>query len=163
MQVHHKPPYDAPMPAKNPRLTITMQPRLHALLRRLSELTGQSQSALIFELLDGAEPVLTRVIRVLEASENAKGEIRGFLATEMETAQGRFEHQLGLALMDLGDDVSEDIFRDVEVVRHRARRPAQAESAARLGGSVARSKPPSSNRGVRSLTKSKEKAERKVA
>ena len=59
------------MPAKNPRLTITLQPVLAAQLRRLSELTGNSQSALIAELLEGSEPIFTRMIQVLEAAEQA--------------------------------------------------------------------------------------------
>ena len=65
------------MTTKNPRLTITLQPALSAQFRRLSELTGQSQSSIIAELLSGSEPVLERMIRVLEAAEAAKGELRG--------------------------------------------------------------------------------------
>lgn len=162
-QVHHKAAYDAPMPAKNPRLTITMQPTLHALFRRLSELTGQSQSALVFELLDGAQPVLTKVCRLLEASESAKGQMKGLLASEMESAQDRIESQLGLALADnFNDEVAGDILREAETVRYRARRSADGKRSA-VAERVARVEPPVSNRGVRSLTTSQKKAERKVA
>ena len=56
------------MATKNPRLTITLQPSLAAQLRRLSELTGNSQSSLIAELLEGSGPVFDRMIKVMEAA-----------------------------------------------------------------------------------------------
>lgn len=147
--VHHNGRYDAPMPAKYPRLTITMRPGLHALLRRLSELTGQSQSALIFELLDGAEPILTRVIRLLESAELAKEELRGRLAQDMATAQERIERQLALTLDDLGEtDVGELFNARSEGPVRRARRAALGADAR----PAARASTPLSNRGVRSLT-----------
>lgn len=138
------------MPAKYPRLTITMRPALHARLRRLSELTGNSMSSLIFELLDGAEPVLTRVIRLLETAELAKEEMQGRLARDMETAQERIEHQLGLTLEEFGDDqVQADLADAGEIGPARRRRKGGKPKAA--------SAPPTeltplSNRGVRSLT-----------
>lgn len=146
------------MPAKYPRLTITMRPALHALLRRLSELTGQSQSALIFELLDGAEPVLTRVIRLLEKAELAKEELHGHLARDMAGAQQRIERQLALSLDDLGL-ASADQYLVPEVdedgPQRRARRVASGSRR------EPRAKPtPLSNRGVRSLTSTVEKTSR---
>ena len=60
------------MATKNPRLTITLTPSLAAQLRRLSELTGNSQSSLIAELLDGSGPVFDKMIQVLEAAAIAK-------------------------------------------------------------------------------------------
>jgi hypothetical protein len=150
------------MPAKNPRLTITMRPGLHALLRRLSELTGQSQSALIFELLDGAEPVLTRVIRLLEASNDAKAQLHGRLAGQMASAQKRIEHQLAITLDDLGEEDVPWLLEDAEAVHHRSAgapgaavgKLVAARRRARRSGNEG-TQPPSSNRGVRSLTKQK--------
>ena len=145
------------MPAKNPRLTITMQPGLHALLRRLSELTGQSQSALIFELLDGSAPVLNRVIRLIEASNDAKSELRGRLALDMAAAQKRIEIQLGLGLEDMGEGESvRDLLGEAEAIHfHRARGAASGKRSAARVGSPSPQKPPSSNRGVRLLTNSR--------
>ena len=65
------------MATKNPRLTITLQPSLAAQLRRLSELTGNSQSGLIAELLEGSGPVFDRMIKVMEAAKTAKEAMRG--------------------------------------------------------------------------------------
>ena len=85
------------MATKNPRLTITLKPELSAHFRRLSDLTGQSQSSIISELLAGSEPVLERMIRVLEAAEAAKGAIRGRVARGLDDAQQHLEGVLDIA------------------------------------------------------------------
>ena len=139
------------MPAKYPRLTITMRPALHARLKRLSELTGNSMSALIFELLDGAEPVLDRVVRLLETAELAKEQMHGQLARDMETAQERIEHQFGLTLNAFGD---EDVVADLDQSdfdEGPARRGRKGGRLVRPPASSAEATP-LSNRGVRSLT-----------
>ena len=59
------------MPTPNPRLTITLEPSTAAQLRRMSELTGNSQSSMISELLSQSAPVFDRLITVLEAAEVA--------------------------------------------------------------------------------------------
>ena len=89
------------MPAKNPRLTITLQPSLAAQLRKLSELTGNSQSGLIGDLLEGSGPVFDRLIQVLEAAQTAKDSMRGKLTQEMGAAQSKVEDALGMALKAL--------------------------------------------------------------
>ena len=143
------------MPAKYPRLTITMRPALHAMLRRLSELTGQSQSKLIFELLDGAEPVLSRVIRILEAAEAAQGDLRGHLTQGMLDAQERIEQQLALTLDKLGEDDVPDLLATEGPQHRRRKRSLQAAGGAPRSGDAGRPEgapTPMSNRGVRSLT-----------
>jgi hypothetical protein len=131
------------MPAKHPRLTITLRPELHARLRRLSELTQNSQSALVSQLLDGAEETLDRVIGLLEAASQATDDLRGRLAKDMHTAQVRIEQQLGLAL--------EDVSAVASLVQESLDTPPGVDggvaAAAPGGGST-----PLSNRGVRSLT-----------
>lgn len=129
------------MTTKNPRLTITLQPALSAQFRRLSELTGQSQSSIISELLSGSEPVLERMIRVLEAAEAAKGAIKGRVARGLDDAQAKLEGALDIALT--GFDVMEQAFDEI------------AEKAPKKVAST-----PLSNRGVRNSSrplKNKEK------
>lgn len=148
------------MPAKHPRLTITLDPTVHAQLRRLSELTGNSQSALIAELLSGTRPVFTRLIEVLTAAKDARSSLKGQLAKELHLAQDRLERGIGLddarlaaAAVHLeAAQIMEERSRSLPLfeVQHRARRkslPAQA------GGAPARSATPMSNRGVRSTDK----------
>ena len=144
------------MPAKNPRLTITLQPSLSAQLRRLSELTGNSQSALISELLEGSGPTFDRLIQVLDAAQKAKDALKGGVSREMEEAQQRVEQQLGLVL-DHSESVAATLLDEAEKVRRR--RPRASGSAARGAPARAALTPPS-NRGVRSLTQPAKKQTR---
>lgn len=130
------------MPAKNPRLTITLQPTLAAQLRKLSELTGNSQSGLIGELLEGSGPVFDRMIQVMEAAKTAKEAMRGRIAGDIEKAQSRVEEGLGMALEGF-DQWTGSLLDEAEVV---TRRGVGKRSAARPGASAPT---PMSNRGVR--------------
>ena len=137
------------MPAKNPRLTITLQPSLSAQLRKLSELTGNSQSALIADLLEGTGPVFDRMIQVLEAAKTAKESMRGKLADDMEHAQSKMEGALGLVLEGF-DEITGSLLDEAEAVTRRARRKGPAGAArAPAGGLGAAAPTPISNRGVR--------------
>ena len=134
------------MPAKNPRLTITLQPTLAAQLRRLSELTGNSQSALIAELLEGSTPVFDRMIVLLEAAHQAKESMRGKVAEDLSDAQAKLERQMGLAL-DTWDEAATPLLEHFEDVKRRA-----SGGPRRAGGAGGPKRPatPPSNRGVRS-------------
>lgn len=155
------------MPAKNPRLTITIEPALHAQLRRLSELTGNSQSALIADILEGSGPVFDKVIRALEAAKTATASMRGKASVELDAAQARVEQQLGFVADEL-DRATLPLF-EVEGVKRRARK--QGSGAKDVGGpppvrSAAdlRKAPegtPPSNRGVRSTANPRQKAKQK--
>ena len=138
------------MPTSNPRLTITLEPRLAAQLRLLSTLTGNSQSKLISEMLEGSSGVLDRVIRVLEAAELAKAEMKGNVARDMAHAQQRIEVQLGLSLEE-EQEVTDSLLAGVEAVHRRGRRAPvrQRDEGARAHG-VPAVATPLSNRGVRS-------------
>lgn len=161
------------MPAKNPRLTITIEPSLHAQLRRLSELTGNSQSSLIAELLEGAGPTLERVIKVLEIAATAKESIKGKLVAEMDAAQAKVEAQLGLAL-EAFEGMPAPLLEMAEAIDRRSRRPGPGQAAAETvpgAGSAGKGAPatggrapartaltPLSNRGVRSDPKTHKKS-----
>jgi hypothetical protein len=136
------------MPTLNPRLTITLEPKLAAQLRRISELTGNSQSKLISELLEGSTPVFDRLILVLTAAEEAKESMRGKLADDMHVAQGRMEKQLGLA-MDEFNTLTGDLLTEVESIKRRARRTPGGLPAPSGRVPAARRATPLSNRGVR--------------
>lgn len=86
------------MPTNNPRLTLALPPELARVLKRLSELTDNSQSALIVDLLQQSRPVFDRLIAVLEAAEAAREHLRTEMASNLEAAQSAIEQQLGLAL-----------------------------------------------------------------
>ena len=107
------------MPAANPRITITLKPSVHALLRRLSELTGNSQSSMVGELLEQSAPVFERMARVMEAAVEAQGLAKAEMAGGLERAQAKLEQQLGLAL-DTMDEGFRPILEHAEAVKRRA-------------------------------------------
>jgi hypothetical protein len=146
------------MPTKNPRLTITLDPPLAAQLRELSELTGNSQAALVAELLGDTREVLQRIIDTLRAArtatEAAREEMRRTIPAEIAAAEAVMEKQLGLSL-ERFEGVTGDLLKGVEEVKRRAakRRAAAGEAG---GGPVRRKtaaavSTPISNRGVRSV------------
>lgn len=152
------------MPTKNPRLTITLEPLLAAQLRRLSELTGNSQSKLLSEMLQGSTVVFERLIRVLEAAQVAQAGIRGKVSQDIAEAQQRVELQLGLVLDDF-DQTTAPLLDEVERIARRARKvPDGSRRQAQRGGGrqapnahVSASSTPLSNRGVRSDPKKAKK------
>ena len=141
------------MPAKNPRLTITLEPTLAAQILRISELTGNSQSKIIGELLQGTSPVFERLIRVLEAAKSAKAAIKGKAAADAEAAQTRMEEMLGIVMDDF-DNLTGSLLDEVEAVERRARKTTtRVPAVTRLrgaAGAVGGGSTPLSNRGVRS-------------
>lgn len=139
------------MTTKNPRLTITLKPTLAAQLRKLALLTGNSQSSLISELLDGSTEVFDRMILVLTAAESAKASLSGHLSKDMAQAQQRIEKQLGLVLDDF-DQVTQPLLDEFEVIKRRGRKRSIAGALATVRTVPAAEPTPLSNRGVRSLT-----------
>ena len=144
------------MPTKKPRLTITIQPSLAAQLKRLSQLTGNSQSSLISELLDGSSPVFDRMITVLAAAESAKASLRGHLASDMAQAQARVEKQFGLALDDF-DQAAKPLLGELKAIERRGRNRAKLGALAPARTVPDAEPTPLSNRGVRSLTNTTKK------
>ena len=106
------------MATKKPRLTITLDPALSESLRRLSELTGNSQSSLISEMLSGSGPVFEKMITVLEAAQVAKDAIKGRITRGLDDAQGKFEQALGLAF-DGFDDIDAALKQMAEAAPER--------------------------------------------
>lgn len=143
------------MPAKNPRLTITLKPSTAAVLRRMSELTGNSQSALISELLEANEPVFERLALVLQAAKDAKATLNEEMASGLQQAEQRLEEQLGLVLETM-NTATAPILEAAERVQRRGRRDARSAPADR----AAAPSTPMSNRGVRSRTTPPTKAKK---
>lgn len=136
------------MATKKPRLTITLEPALLDSLRRLSELTGNSQSSLISEMLSGSGPIFEKMIRVLEAAEVAKGAIKGRVTRGLDDAQTKFEKALGLSLV--GFDELEAVLLEVAEPPPKGQTATASESAA--AAVISALPTPLSNRGVRSTT-----------
>lgn len=143
------------MPAKNPRLTITLEPAFHATLQRLSALTGESQSKLVTGMLEGSQDTLSRLIQVLEAAQLAKDSIKGNVSDDMKVTQSRMEAQLGL-MLDTFDEGTLPLLAEAEAIKRRARKPKRVlacDAPVLASAALSSDEPtPISNRGVRSKT-----------
>ncbi len=111
------------MPAVNPRLTITVPRTVAAAFAELSELTGNSQSSLIAELLEESLPLFENMIRVLRAAKTVRAESTEAFVAELDQAQARMEAHLGLALHTSSGDVDrfERLARGAAVPAQRER------------------------------------------
>jgi hypothetical protein len=107
------------MPAKNPRLTITLQPSVHAVLQRLSHLSDESQSSIVAGVLEQSLPVFERLAKIFEAAAHAKTALSEEMGDSLKRAQAKIEGQLGLSL-DLLDDSVHELLGEAEKVARRA-------------------------------------------
>ena len=140
--------YDAPMTTQNPRVSITLKPSNHAQLKELSRLTGNSQSALIAEIIEQSEPVFARIISVLSAAHTAKQEALDQVIGDMERAQARIEQAVGLSLADF-EETGASVISALHEVKRRGRRDVSGDAPAAPGAARRPRPTPISNRGVR--------------
>lgn len=89
------------MPTINPRVTVTISPQVAAVLKELSDAGGNSQSAIVGELLETALPVLERVALALRAAASIQSTARDEIAAGLGRAQDKMEAQLPLLLGEL--------------------------------------------------------------
>ena len=148
------------MSTTKPRITITLEPVTALQLKRISELTGNSQSAMVSEVLQQAVPVFDRLIKVLEAAELAKQSavaaqrsVKVQSIGNLDAAQRRIERQMGLVLEDF-DESTAPLLAELEEVQRRGRKAGGGGAVSitrrtRSGGVST----PLSNRGVRSTQK----------
>lgn len=106
------------MPAVNPRVSVTLKPSLDAVLRRLSDATGQSRSSLIAELLEQSEPVFERMAVIIETAKTATEEAKERMRANLDEAHSRLVVQAGI-VGDLFEEQVADLVDDVEQVGRR--------------------------------------------
>lgn len=153
------------MPTVNPRISVTLSQPLSACLRELSVLTGNSQSALVGELLSDSLPVFERMVQVLRAAHKAKAqgeEIRKEVGDSLREASERLHTQLGLSLDDYEASVEgAALLADVEAVPRR--QAPQRAASQRHGAAAAADATPMSNRGVTPHHKAQVKTAKRAA
>lgn len=79
------------MATTKPRITITLNERQHAILRAISENSGQSMSAFVHELLEQSMPVLERMAETFRKIKTAQDEHRRRIVAELDDAQAAVE------------------------------------------------------------------------
>jgi hypothetical protein len=108
------------MPTSNPRLSVTLQPSLDAILRRMSELTGQSKSAMVADLLESSVPVFERMCIVLEAAKQAQNTLKESTLQGLDDAEKKLHEQLGIT-MDIFHSSTLPIVEQAEEIRRRGK------------------------------------------
>ena len=110
------------MPTQNPRITVTLTPAVHAVLRRLAALTENSQSAIVGDLLAQSLPVFERMTEMLEAAHTLQGQahkVPDEIAASLDQAHQRIEAQLGMAYEEM-EAVSRPLLDQAEQVNRRS-------------------------------------------
>jgi hypothetical protein len=77
------------MSTSKPRITITLEPRVHEVLRRLSVANGQSMSSIVTEFLDVAVPPMERMVVVLEKANAMPDHLKGKLRDSFHKAEAK--------------------------------------------------------------------------
>lgn len=113
------------MPTKMPRVAVTLKPSTAATLRRMSQLTGNSQSAIIGDLLASSEPVFDRICKVITAAKEAQEGANDRIRESLEGAEKVLEKQLGLMLGGF-ESRTADLVDSLEGVGRRSVKAARA-------------------------------------
>jgi hypothetical protein len=95
------------MSTSKPRITVTLEPRTHEVLSRLSAAGDQSMSSIVAQFVEVALPSLERVVVVLERAKAAPQETLDGVASAYERAGRdlikRLQAGIGQGDMFLGD------------------------------------------------------------
>jgi hypothetical protein len=118
------------MPTANPRISITLTPAVAAVMRELSAVTGNSQSAIVAELLETSLPVFERVVKVLRAAETAQIAVKQEMAAGLDRAQTRLEEQMGLQLAEM-DGLTKPLLEHAEKIARRGGGGARSVASTR--------------------------------
>ena len=123
------------MTTLNPRISITLTPAVSAVLRELSKLAGNSQSAIVGELLESALPVFERVVLALRAASTVKDSAKTEIAAGLDRAQAKLEDQMGLLLGEM-DDGLKPLLQAAEKIDRRGAGAGKRSAAPALSRSV---------------------------
>jgi len=137
------------MATTSPRISVTVTPRVEAVLNRFSKITGRSKSAVVGEILDESYEVLAKMVKVMEAAQSVHMNMAAAVAQPFKDAHHHLEQQLGLVMDDLHNG-TDDLLAEIEAVERRAVKAVAIARSAKPTAS-ARGKTPPSNRGVRKL------------
>jgi hypothetical protein len=147
------------MPTLNPRINVTLSPSLDSLVSRLAGLERVSKSMVLRELLEAAEPSLVHAVALMEAAQGAGAKARKNLVRDLESGIKAAEGTSELMLQNMAFQTRDLVTVAQEV---KGRRPARggrlappltapvSRSAGRSRSGVLASRPPLSNRGVKS-------------
>lgn len=128
------------MATEKPRITITLEPEQHAVLRRLAELQGGSMSRIVSEFLGEVTPILSQVADALELAQRASSDARAKFVRAAEEAEEELRplaeftrNQFDLFSAQIGRLVEEK--GQTTAATHAATGPRTARAGGAEGGS----------------------------
>jgi len=77
------------MPTQKRRLMLNLSDELYDLVHRLSELGGQSMSAIVVEMLDASRPIFESLISAAENYQQLDASKRADMLAALEAAEAR--------------------------------------------------------------------------
>ena len=86
------------MATLKPRITITLEPHRHELLRRVAAARGVTMSSVVAELVETVAEPLERMCVVVEAANRAPGEVEAGLRQAMTAVDRNFRHHAEKAI-----------------------------------------------------------------
>lgn len=135
------------MPTHKPRLQITLEPDVRAILDRLATLQKRPASKIVAEILEEAHPVLHQIADTLDAINEASESVKGTIRRRLSTAERR-AYSAAVEGMSILAELEQDA-RSIE--RQNAGPPGMAAQRAPRGAGSSRPLPPNprpSNTGV---------------
>lgn len=148
------------MPTVNPRINVTLSLSLFGMVDELAKHQRVSKSMVLRELLEASEPALAQVVAMLKAAESMTEAARKRLLQDMDSTITSMEMKKDQALA-LAAGMTADLVAQAEAIK--GRRPGRQLARKRSAGGLAVGtsavgdqspapiRPPSSNRGVKSL------------
>lgn len=127
------------MATQKPRITVTITPRQHEVLRSISESSGQPMSAFLSEMLEVSMPTLERMATTFQKLKKAQTIERERYLQSMDETQDVLE---GIAQQAMGQF---DLF--MTAIEQSADAKTEPAERARLGSSAA-APAPATNRGA---------------
>ena len=147
------------MPTANPRINVTLSPSLYAMVEELAKHQRVSRSMVLRELLEASEPALAQVVAMLKAEEDMTDAAKKRMRKDMDQTLTSLENKAEQAIA-LAAGITSDLVTQAEAIR--GRRPRRQVARKRSAGDLAAgnsapvepqqiaTRPPSSNRGVKS-------------
>ena len=77
------------MSTTKPRITLTLEPAVYEVLRRLSAASGDSMSAVVADFLDVAIPQMDRMVTILEQAKAIPQQTKDELRESLERGEAR--------------------------------------------------------------------------
>lgn len=77
------------MSTSKPRITLTLEPAVYEVLRRLSSASGDSMSAVVTSFLDVAVPQMDRMVTILEQAKAIPQQARDELLGSLERGEAK--------------------------------------------------------------------------